>query len=352
MTTTHICICGGGSLAHVCAGVLAARPDTRVNILTRHPHSWADRITVTDPDGRTYIGAPATVSSDAREALCGCTLVLLCLPGFAIRETLERIRPHIGPAVTVGSIVSSTGFFFAAHSVLAPTTPLFGFQRVPYIARTGEYGRSARLLGYKARLAVAIEHAPDAEALRALLEQLWSTPTRLLGSHYEASLTNSNPILHTGRLYTLWSQWQGEVSDHLILFYREWTDEASRLLLRMDAEFMQLLDRLPVRPGAIPSLLDYYECSDAESLTRKIQSIPAFAHIPAPMLRVDGGWVPDFGSRYFTEDFPYGLRHIVDTARRHHVETPTLDRVLAWGTEMLPEKLVQGERNLRARRAE
>ncbi len=271
MTTTHICICGGGSLAHVCAGVLASRPDTQVNILTRHPQDWAERITVTDPDGRIYEGAPATVSADAREALQGCTLVLLCLPGFAIRETLERIRPHIGPAVAVGSIVSSTGFFFAAHSVLDADTPLFGFQRVPYIARTGEYGRSALLLGYKPELAVAIEHTPDAEALRALLEKLWSTPTRLLGSHYEASLTNSNPILHTGRLYTLWSQWHGEVSERPILFYREWTDDASRLLLDMDAEFMQLLQVLPVGKHAIPSLLDYYECSDAESLTRNLQ---------------------------------------------------------------------------------
>lgn len=337
MTTTHICICGGGSLAHVCAGVLASRPDTQVNILTRHPQDWAERITVTDPDGRIYEGAPATVSADAREALQGCTLVLLCLPGFAIRETLERIRPHIGPAVAVGSIVSSTGFFFAAHSVLDADTPLFGFQRVPYIARTGEYGRSALLLGYKPELAVAIEHTPDAEALRALLEKLWSTPTRLLGSHYEASLTNSNPILHTGRLYTLWSQWHGEVSERPILFYREWTDDASRLLLDMDAEFMQLLQVLPVGKHAIPSLLDYYECSDAESLTRKIQSIPAFSHIVAPMKQVDGGWVPDFASRYFTEDFPYGLRHIVDTARLHHVETPTLDRVFAWGTKMIRE---------------
>ena len=25
------------------------------------------------------------------------------------------------------------------------------------------------------------------------------------------------------------------------------------------------------------------------------------------MIKVDGGWIPDFNSRYFTADFPYGL---------------------------------------------
>lgn len=332
----RICICGGGSLGHVCAAVLAAQADSEVRIFTQHPERWSREVVATDPDGKEYCGRLSMVSAAAAEVVSGCDVVFLCLPGYAIEPTLERIKPFVGEAA-VGSIVSSTGFFFAAHRILGAEARLFGFQRTPFIARTTEYGRSANLLGYKAQVAIAVENVADTEAFRSLVERLWLTPTVLLASHYEASLTNSNPILHTGRLYAMWHNWDGTPYDHNILFYKEWTDEASEMLIAMDAEFMRLLDVLPVRPGAIPTLLEYYESHDAASLTRKISSIPAFAAITSPMKELPTStpaapqWVPDFESRYFTEDFPYGLSLIVSLAKEHGVETPTLERVLEWG---------------------
>lgn len=326
-----ITICGGGSLGHVCAGVLASHTDVRVNVLTQQPERWADTITITDLNGKRYEGQLGVVSSDPAEALRGAVIVFLCLPGYAIESTLQRIRNHIGNAC-VGSIVCSTGFFFAAHRVLGPDAPLFGFQRTPFIARTTAYGRAANLLGYKSSVAIATENIDDTETFRTLVERLWLTPTRLLRSHYEVSITNSNPILHTARLYTLWHDWDGSPTDRCLLFYREWTVAASELLIAMDREFMALVSVLPVTPGAIPPLLEYYESHDAESLTRKISSIPAFADILAPMRQLpEGGWVPDFHSRYFTEDFPYGLQIIVRLAHEHAVPVPTLQRVLDWG---------------------
>lgn len=328
---TKICICGGGSLAHVCAGVLSSQSDVDVNIYTRKPDLWSHQLEVTDLNGKVYNGNLNVISKSPEEALNDCDIVFLCLPGFAIESTLESIKPHIGKAV-VGSIVCSTGFFFAAHKVLGEDASLFGFQRVPYIARTVEYGHSANLLGYKPQLAIAVENVEDTEAFRLLVEALWMTPVKLLGSHYEVSLTNSNPILHTARLYTMWKDWNGEKYDHNILFYKEWTVEASQMLIDMDAEFMQLLDVLPVTKGAIPSLLEYYESHDAESLCNKITSIPAFQNITSPMKEVEDGWIPDFESRYFTEDFPYGLRIIVELAKENNIDCPNLTQVYEWGS--------------------
>lgn len=327
---TKICICGGGSLAHVCAGVLSSQSDVEVNIFTRKPERWSHQLEVTDLNGKIYKGNLSSISNDPSETLKDCDIVFLCLPGFAIESTLESIKPYVGKAV-VGSIVCSTGFFFAAHRVLGEDARLFGFQRVAYIARTVDYGHSASLLGYKPQLAIAVENVEDKEAFRHLVEHLWMTPTKLLASHYEVSLTNSNPILHTGRLYSMWKDWNGEVYDHNILFYKEWTNEASQMLIDMDAEFLRLLDVLPVTTGAIPSLLEYYESHDAESLTKKITSIPAFQNITSPMKEVEGGWIPDFESRYFTEDFPYGLKFIIDLAKEKDINCPNLTKVFEWG---------------------
>ena len=83
--------------------------------------------------------------------------------------------------------------------------------------------------------------------------------------------------------------------------------------------------------GAIPTLLDYYESYDASSLTQKIRSIPAFQTITSPMKEVNGGWIPDFSSRYFTEDFPFGLRFVVDLMLVHGISSSIVDAVYQWG---------------------
>lgn len=332
----RVCICGGGNLGHVVTGFLAAYGDCEVSLLTRHPERWQQQLEISTPNGQLLRGTIHQISSDAVEVIPAADIVLLCLPGFSLREELLRIRPFLRPMTAVGSIVSSTGFFFEAMEVLPSSTPLFGFQRVPFIARTTAYGRSAALLGYKPNLNVAIEQTVDKEALRATIQQLFRVPVQLLKSYYEVSLTNSNPLLHPSRLYSLWKDWhEGIVYTEESLFYEQWTDEASRLLIQMDEEFQQLLCKLPVTKGSIPTILDYYESTDAPSLTLKLRSIQAFKGIKAPMKEVAGGFVPDFGSRYFIEDFPYGLQIIQKQAREHSVNTPIIDLVMNWGQKCL-----------------
>ena len=328
----NICICGGGNLGHVVLGVLAAQPQNRVSLLTNHPQRWADTVMVTDPNGKQYVGKIAQITNRAEDVIPHSDIVLLCLPGFAIREELEKIRHYLSATAAVGSIVSSTGFFFEAQRLLPKEQPLFGFQRVPFISRTTEYGRSAELKGYKPLLNLAIEQTADKEALRLTIEQLFHTPTQLLQSHYEASLTNSNPLLHPSRLYTLWKDWhEGIVYDKNPYFYADWTLEAAQLYIDMDAEFQTLLRTLPVRHEAIPDVLTYYESHDAASLAHKLRTIPAFQGILSPMKEVEGGFLPDFHSRYFTEDFPFGMRFIIELAQEKGVQIPKMKEVYEWG---------------------
>lgn len=325
-----ICICGGGALGHICAAVLSS-PDNSVCILTGHPERWSRNICVTDADGKALHGMPDRVTGNPSEVIPEADMVILCLPGFLIGQELEAIKPYLNKKTIIGSIVSSTGFFFFAHEILPADSKLFGFQRVPYIARVCEYGKRANLLGYKKRLHIAAENIADKEAFRNLIETSFGTPTELLDNFYEASLTNSNPILHTGRLYSMWHDWDGTPYPACTLFYKEWNDKASETLIEMDMEFHDLLGHLPVRKNAIPTLLEYYESSDSHSLTEKLKSIEAFKTIPAPMKETGGGWIPDFSSRYFTEDFPFGLRFIKELAQKHHIATPVIDEVYDWG---------------------
>ena len=332
----QVCICGGGNLGHVVAGFLAAHGDCEVSLLTRHPERWQQQLEITTPDGEVLKGCIKAISSNPAEVVSHADIVLLCLPGFSISDVLKQIAPALTQGTAVGSIVCSTGFFFEAFKILPSSTPLFGFQRVPFISRLKEYGHSADLLGYKPNLSIAIEQSNNKEALRADIELLFKAPTILLSSYYEVSLTNSNPLLHPSRLYSLWKDWhEGVVYPRESLFYEEWTIEASTYLIKMDEEFQQLLDVLPVTKGSIPTILDYYESTDAVSLANKLQSIQAFKGIKSPMKKVDGGYIPDFGSRYFTEDFPYGLQIVQQQARKHNINTPMIDEILNWGMNQI-----------------
>ena len=329
----NITICGGGNLGHVCAGFLAAQEDNDVSLLTTKPDEWSRCIDVSDMKGNVFHGELKAVSSRPSDVITEADMVLVCLPGFAISKVLEAIVPYLKPSCWVGTVVSSTGFFFEAFRYLPKIQPLFGFQRVPFISRITCYGKEAELKGYKDSLSVAVEQTDNKEAIRSKLEDLFKTPVMLLSSHYEVSLSNSNPLHHTSRLYTMWKDWEpGMTYEHNPGFYSEWTIEASELYIAMDEEFQQLLKKLGVREGSIPTVLKYYESHDAESLTKKISSIPAFQGIDSPMVHNKNGmYVPDFTSRYFTEDFPYGLRFIHDLAHVNQIESPTIDKVYEWG---------------------
>ena len=332
----RVCICGGGSLGHVIAGYLSATKDVMVNVLTQRPERWSSEIVVDTPDGRELRGKLNIVSSEPNVALSGVDIVLLCLPGFAIKDELVKIQPYVNKDTYVGSVFSSTGFFFEAMKILGDDVPLWGFQRVPFIARTNVYGHSAHLLGYKSAHNIAVERCDDKESFRAVVESLFDAPVTLLSNYYEASLTNSNPLLHTSRLYTMFGDKnEGRVFSRMILFYEEWTVEAAQLLIDMDEEFFNILKYLPVSEGYLPRILDYYESHDAESLARKLSSIQGFKGITSPMVETEAGWVPDFASRYFAEDFPYGLRYIWELAHKLNVDVPAIDKVYNWGISKL-----------------
>ena len=129
-----VCICGGGNLGHVVAGFVAARQGFEVSMLTRHSEQWGRQLVIDCPDG-TLTAELALVSDDVEQTVGQADMVLLCLPGFAIRPALLHIRSGLKPGTAVGSVVSSTGFFLQAMEVLPPQVPLFGLQRVPFIAR-------------------------------------------------------------------------------------------------------------------------------------------------------------------------------------------------------------------------
>lgn len=324
-----ICICGGGSLGHTIAASASNR-GYRVNLLTGHPERWSNHLDVTDCRGQVIHGTIHQVSKHPEEVISSSDVILLCVPGYMIEPVLKQIAPFVGPKQEIGTVVSSSGFFWMARHLLGEGKRLFGFQRVPFISRVTRYGQAADLKGYKSSLKIGGNRHSDLQGLAGFFTDALSTPTHPLGHYLEAALTNSNPLLHPSRIYGMLSPIEGDLYDHEFLFYEEWDDFSSKVLIRCDEEFQAMLRALPIRQEEIPSLLSYYESTDEVSLTRKIRSIVAFKGIKMCMTPHEKGYVVDYSNRYFTEDIPYGLLIIKSLGTLLGQPTPMIDQVIRW----------------------
>jgi len=327
----RISICGGGGLGHTCAGVLSNKPGVIVDMLTNHPEKWNHEYVVNLPDSNKIIGKLNVITSDPKAVIPYADLVLFCLPAFMVEQEIIKIKPYLQKKTIIGAVVGNTGFFIYGHQHFPKESKLFSFQRVPFVSRVVDYGKEANLLGYRDKLIMAVENIDDRESFRYQVEDLFGEETELADSFYEVTLSNSNPILHTGRLYTMWKDWNGKPFNRCSLFYKEWTEEASQLEIEMDNEFFSLLKKLNVSTKHIETLLEHYESRNAKEMTAKLKSIVSLSTILSPMKQIENGWIPDFESRYFTEDFPFGLKTIYNLAKQNDVNCPNIEKVYVWG---------------------
>lgn len=154
----------------------------------------------------------------------------------------------------------------------------------------------------------------------------------MLPNYLNVTLTPSNPILHTSRLYSIFKDYNSKKGyDEPPLFYEEWNNESSEILIKCDNELHNIISKLDeIDLSHIKPLLEHYESHDAISLTNKIKSIRGFKGLTTPSIFENGKYAPDLNSRYFTADFPYGLMIIKAFGIIANTKTPMIDELLRW----------------------
>lgn len=322
-----VSIVGGGALAHVLAGILASQ-GVLVKILTRKPEQWADELKVVLPDGSERFAKLLTISNDPFVVIPSAEIVIIALPGFALVDALKRISPYVTENTWVGSVVASTGFFFFANKLLSKNVPLFAFERVPYVARIIDYGRSAKIFGFR-KEGLKISGTRNCLVdLSNFFGKYLNNKCSILSSPLDISIVNSNPILHPSRLYSLFGLQDKIDSPKELYFYADWDDIASEVLVACDEELQKV--RLACGLSCRESIFDHYESKTIRGLTEKIKNIEALSKITVPCVWKDGVLAPDTSHRYFQEDVSYGLSIIKALAMCKEVVTPHIDEVYSW----------------------
>lgn len=326
-----IAVIGGGNIGTLMAAEMAAK-DHEVSILTSKPEQWSNQVSIYDDQDKLLSTSKISqITSNAESALRNAELIFVTVPAQLFPATATRVLPFIQPEQTIGIIPGSGGAEFAFAKHIQRGGALFGYQRVHSIARLRKYGHSVYMLGRKSNLQIASIPSATATKLAKLNSSLFDLPCKTLPNYLSVTLTPSNPILHTTRLYSMFKNYQsGKFYHENYLFYESWNNDSSEALLACDDELQQLCQIIPLDLSSVQSLMHYYESKTASELTKKLRSITAFKGITSPMIETDHGWIPDFTSRYFVADFAYGLKIIKDIAKLYEVSTPTLDQIWNW----------------------
>lgn len=326
-----ITVIGGGNIGTLMAAEMAAKGN-EVTIYSRRPNEFQTHLIVYGKKLDVLLEADlAKVTSHLKEAVIDADVIWITIPASAFAEIAAELSLYVKKGQKIGVVPGSGGAEFAFRSVIKKGCILFGFQRVHSIARLEQYGRSVHMLGRKEKLQIGTIPADAGEEICRMTEALFDMPAIALPNYLNVTLTPSNPILHTTRLYTMFREYvEGVKYPRNFLFYEEWDDASSKMLIACDKELQMLCHVIPLDLNGVTSLQEHYESKTVSAMTKKISGIAAFKGLTSPMQKKEDGWIPDFTSRYFTADFSYGIKVLIDLADVYKVAVPNMKTVWNW----------------------
>lgn len=327
-----VTIAGAGNVGTQLA-VHCAEHGCEVTLFT----SKADRIhhllQILDENGQiTHQGVICEATYDAKKAFSGADVVLVTVPAMLMKKYADIILPYARHGILIGLVPGTGGGECAFRFCMEKGAVVFGLQRVPSVARLAEVGKAVRAVGYRSELFAAALPCSQTQRCCTVTENLIGIKTSPLPNYLNVTLTPSNPVLHTARLFCLYSDYRpGLVYRSVPLFYEDWDLRSSELMLQCDDEVQAMCKSLKQFDlSCVHSLRDHYASYTAEAITRKISGIAGFKGLTSPAIQVEGGYVPDFRSRYFVADFSFGLTLLVQIADFLNIEAPCMKMILKW----------------------
>lgn len=336
----NITIAGAGNIGTQFT-VHCAEKGHQVTLFTSVPQIVEKKLCIVDDNGEViHEGQIHTATNDPEAAFRHADLIIITFPSKLMHYAAEQIYAHTSEQTIIGVVPGNGGSECAFKKCIERGNVFFGIERVPAIARLIEKGKCVRCSGYRDELHVAALPKKHAAKCADIIEKIFDIRCSIVPCFLNLTMTPSNPILHTTRLRSLFGDWkEGVYYKHVPLFYEEWDDDSSSLLLACDAEVQKICRALPeFNLQYVISLREHYESSTAEEMTKKISSISAFKGLKTPVCESEEGLVPDLHSRYFTADFSYGLYIIQQIGCFAGVKMPNIDETIAWYRSIAVEK--------------
>lgn len=330
-------IIGGGNMGCVLATRFSQSHDVVLytNLVDKMHLYKKDMIVFCEDNNSSYRANIKCITSSLKELCEKSEFIFITFPSFLFEQLSKDILPYLTSAHHLIFVPGSGGAELFFKPALEKGVTISGLQRVHCVARIMEFGSLTKESGIKKELFLASIPSSINEKMCCVLEKLYCLPVRSLDSYLNITFINSNPILHTSRLYSLFKDYERVKEYNSIpLFYEEWDVESANLLIEMDNELFNIIDYLNnqgLSIHKIKPLLEYYESNNAFELSNKLRSIKAFKGLTTPVIIKDNKkYAPDFSSRYFTADFPFGLDILLSFSRFLDLKSQYLELVSNW----------------------
>lgn len=363
MKVDKITVCGGGNGAQTLVPIAACNLGCAVDLFAPFgdeaerlrtgvaTHGGLEATAHQSGSGVQAKAQPHRVAADPAEVIPGSGVVVLVLPAFAHEGTLRQIAPFLDEAAWVGAMPARGGFDYCAVRVLKEQgredVRLFGLQTLPWACRIEDYGQIVHVLGVKKMVDAASRPAAEIGEIAPLLGRMLGLPIGQTSNLLALTLANTGQLIHPGIMYALFAKFQGTPfgAEDAPLFYQGLSQEGARTLAEMSDDIQAIRTRLQsaldlsaVRPLSDWLLQSYGDAiADPSTLHSAFVTNRAYSGLAAPVREVatdqarsSGQFVPDFKGRYLAEDVPFGLAVSRAIAKMADVQTPTIDKVIAW----------------------
>ncbi|XP_067679593.1 opine dehydrogenase-like [Haliotis asinina] len=363
--TQNILICGGGNGAHVLAGILSSRENTQTNVLTLHDNEadiWNkalenDVMCCTFPNGSETRGRPNMISKNPADVVPGTNLILISVPAFSHDRYLKAIEPYICCPTTIVGLPGQPGFEFQSRDILRKKSQFVSVMSavtLPWACRIVEYGRKVKINGTKKSVNVAIIKDTSKGTVNPLLQlqSVLGTPPALNKINHFLELSLMFASVHPGLMYGRWKYWDGIPLSAEPLFYQGTDDFQAKCVTDLDDEIQLVAKEISKRTGVdfqgCASMYDWLTrsygsaISNPSNLKTTLVTNKAYEGMVHPMIKVKGGYVPDFKHRYLSEDVPFGLVVVKGMAKIVGLKTPVIDEVIRWGQQKLGKVYIEG----------
>ncbi len=309
--------------------------------------------------GEKWFGRPERVSGDPADVVPGAKLIILTLPAFAQEPTLKRIGPHVSPDSSIGAIPGGAAIDVVMNNALGVekvnACTLFGTRTLPWACRIEDYGKRVTVFGTKESDQIVVRPKGKKFMVAALQEIVGHKQKYILANNF-LFLSFTMPW-HPCFMYGMFKEWDGKTPFMQVPpFYRSISQFTAELLSHTSDEVMKLRNKITELYPSI-DLSDVIHVkewvrraygtsmpsTDPNDLRAMIAKNPTYGEsLLFPMKKVKGGYVPDFTSRYLTEDVPYMLVVHKGLAEMVGVSMPKIDMLLKWCQKVMEKEYLVG----------
>lgn len=321
-----ICIVGAGNVGVALGVDIATRTGLQVVFQTSKSEKLGESFTKFDPETNETLTARLPSFNCYEKTVKDADVVICTIPSFISKSVINEISSFSPPLILF--VPGYGGKEFCCKKLLQKGSFISGLSRSPYVARL----KNSNYVVASKKKTIDVSVLNSKTNVSKLIEALIGISCKQVKSYLTITFTPSNPILHTARIYSMFKDCNLKTQfSRNIKFYSEWNDDASEILLKMDCELIDVCEKISNFDfyEHIP-LSEYYEANTVKKMTQKILNIQSWKNLDSPMKQIDERFYIDSESRYFQEDFPFGLCILRGFAEIARVRTPVMDEVLRW----------------------